>query len=67
MVEQSLRNRWQSSVSCLINELCSSPSPSHSVATNIDNETQQALDVRSQSWLKKVAQLYAEPHGHITI
>jgi len=60
-MEQSLRNRWQSSVSCLINELISLSSSSHSAAT-IDNESKQALDARSQSWLEKVAQLYAEAH-----
>jgi predicted metal-dependent HD superfamily phosphohydrolase len=55
MMEQSLRNRWQSSVSCLISELSSLPSSQ-------DSESQKALDARSQSWLEKVTKLYAEPH-----
>lgn len=53
---EPLRNRWHSSVSCLINELCSS------LAT-VDNERQKAiLDAQSQSWLEKITQLYSEPH-----
>ncbi len=55
-IMEPLRNRWRSSVNCLINELCSS-----SAATD-DNELQQALDAQSQSWLEKISQLYSEPH-----
>lgn len=54
---EPLRNRWHSSVSCLINQLCSSS------AATVDNERQQALlDTQSQSWLEKISQLYSEPH-----
>ncbi len=56
-IMEPLRNRWQSSVNSLINELCSS------LAATVDNERQQAhLDAQSQSWLEKILQLYSEPH-----
>lgn len=56
-IMEPLRNRWYSSVSCLINEL---RSPS---AVTVDDERQQALlDAQSQSWLEKITQLYSEPH-----
>ena len=58
MMEQSLRNRWNSSVTCLILEL----GMSSSSTITIDRERLQALDALSQSWLEKISQLYAEPH-----
>jgi len=58
MMEYSLRNRWKSSVTCLINEL----GMSSSSTITIDRERLQALDALSQSWLEKISQLYAEPH-----
>lgn len=54
---ESLGNRWQSSVGCLINELCLLSS-----ATTVDDERQQALDAQSHSWLDTISKLYAEPH-----
>ena len=58
MMEYSLRNRWKSSVTCLINEL----GMSSSSTITIDRERLQELDALSQSWLEKISQLYAEPH-----
>ncbi|KAK1734663.1 putative metal-dependent phosphohydrolase [Skeletonema marinoi] len=58
MMEQSLRNRWKPSVTCLINEL----GMSSSSTITIDRERLQELDALSQSWLEKISQLYAEPH-----
>ena len=57
-VTEQLRDRWQSSVRCLVDEICSSIS----TITVIDSECQQALDTQSQIWLEKVAKLHAEPH-----
>ncbi len=53
---EHLRKRWQSSVACLINELCASS------AIAVDNERQQALYAQSDNWLDKISQLYSEPH-----
>ena len=55
-IMESLGNRWQSSVTCLINELCLLSS------ATVDNERQQALDAQSHSWLDRILQLYSEPH-----
>eukprot|EP00984_Skeletonema_dohrnii_P032048 scaffold25438_cov97-Skeletonema_dohrnii-CCMP3373.AAC.3 len=57
-MECSLRNRWNSSVTCLIMQL----GMSSSSTITIDRERLQALDALSQSWLEKISQLYAEPH-----
>lgn len=56
-MDQSLRTRWHSSVSCLINELLLL----HSYSLGCESQT-NALDAVSQRWLEKVSELYAQPH-----
>lgn len=56
-MDQSLRTRWHSSVSCLINELLLL----HNYSLGCESQ-KNALDALSQRWLEKVSELYAQPH-----
>ena len=56
-MDQSLRTRWHSSVSCLTNELLRL----HNYSLGCESQ-KNALDALSQHWLEKVSELYAQPH-----
>jgi len=69
-MKDSLRQRWHSSINCLVNELysqccCSSSSVEAALSTQDTPKTitsSSSISLLSNNWLAKVEALYNEPH-----
>jgi len=67
-MKESLRQRWHSSINCLVNELyfqccCSSSSAEAALSTQDTPKTiTSSISLLTNNWLVKVEALYNEPH-----